>query len=190
MSKFVAKPAELAASMESEESLLTGKMPPADWMETPAEFRPGNFCYSAKEEALEGLGFPNPREWAPEDEDWQLPDNWMQIMHDGMKERLEKNRAFKLFMDVCVRCGACADKCHFFLGTGDAKNMPVMRAELMRSIYRGEFTLAGKILGKIGGARKFTWMPSKNGTCIIISAPNAAAARFSVPTGSIPPRSP
>ena len=156
MSKFVAKPAELAASMESEESLLTGKMPPADWMETPAEFRPGNFCYSAKEEALEGLGFPNPREWAPEDEDWQLPDNWMQIMHDGMKERLEKNRAFKLFMDVCVRCGACADKCHFFLGTGDAKNMPVMRAELMRSIYRGEFTLAGKILGKIGGARKFT----------------------------------
>ena len=22
-------------------------------------------------------------------------------------------------MDVCVRCGACADKCHFFIGGGD-----------------------------------------------------------------------
>ena len=36
----------------------------------------------------------------------------------------------------CVRCGACADKCHFFLGSGDPKNMPVLRAELLRSVYR------------------------------------------------------
>ena len=33
-------------------------------------------------------------------------------------------------MDICVRCGACADKCHFYLGSGDPKNMPVLRAEL------------------------------------------------------------
>ena len=31
-----------------------------------------------------------------------------------MKERLEKYRSFRLFMDICVRCGACADKCHFY----------------------------------------------------------------------------
>ena len=39
-------------------------------------------------------------------------------------------------MDICVRCGACADKCHFYLGSGDPKNMPVLRAELLRSVYR------------------------------------------------------
>jgi Fe-S oxidoreductase len=57
-----------------------------------------------------------------------------------MKERLEKYRSFKLFMDICVRCGACADKCHFFIGSGDPKNMPVLRAELLRSVYRKDFT--------------------------------------------------
>ena len=56
-------------------------------------------------------------------------------------------------MDVCVRCGACADKCHFYIGGGDPKNMPVLRAELMRSVYRADFTTAGKILGKLNGAR-------------------------------------
>jgi Fe-S oxidoreductase len=59
-------------------------------------------------------------------------------------------------MDICVRCGACADKCHFFIGTGDPKNMPVLRAELIRSVYRKEFTAAGKILGKMAGARELT----------------------------------
>jgi Fe-S oxidoreductase len=59
-------------------------------------------------------------------------------------------------MDICVRCGACADKCHFFIGTGDPKNMPVLRAELLRSVYRNDFTKGkmGKILGQLAGARK------------------------------------
>jgi len=55
--------------------------------------------------------------------------------------------------DICVRCGACADKCHYFIGTGDPKNMPVLRAELLRSVYRKYFTTGGKIFGKYGGAR-------------------------------------
>jgi Fe-S oxidoreductase len=59
-------------------------------------------------------------------------------------------------MDICVRCGACADKCHFFIGSGDPKNMPVLRAELLRSVYRGEFKTFGKILGRFAGGRKLT----------------------------------
>ena len=59
-------------------------------------------------------------------------------------------------MDICVRCGACADKCHFFIGSGDPKNMPVLRAELLRSVYRKYFTASGKMLGKIAGARELT----------------------------------
>lgn len=74
----------------------------------------------------------------------------------GMKERLEKYRSFRLFMDICVRCGACADKCHFFIGSGDPKNMPVLRAELIRSVYRRDFTLLGKMLGRLGGGRELT----------------------------------
>ena len=107
-----------------------------------------------------------------------------------MKERLERFRSFKIFMDICVRCGACADKCHFFIGTGDPKNMPVLRAELVRSIYRGEFKTAGKVLGKLAGGRKLTEEVIKEWFYYFFSAPSAAAVRFSVPTVLTPPRSP
>jgi Fe-S oxidoreductase len=90
------------------------------------------------------------------DADWKLPADWKEILLKGIAERLEKYRSFRLFMDICVRCGACADKCHFFIGTGDPKNMPVLRAELIRSVYRKEFTLAGKLFGKMAGARELT----------------------------------
>jgi Fe-S oxidoreductase len=101
-------------------------------------------------------GHAFPKEWNPTDEDWQLPENWKEIFLQGFRERIDKYRTLKVFMDICVRCGACSDKCHFFIGSGDPKNMPVMRAELLRSIYRGEFTAAGKILGKFAGGRELT----------------------------------
>ncbi|MBW1708527.1 MAG: (Fe-S)-binding protein [Deltaproteobacteria bacterium] len=132
------------------------KPPRKGWMDTPTEFRPGTWSYPGKASALKVLDLPNPREWQPTDEDWKLPENWKEIIIDGLKERLDKFRSLKIFMDICVRCGACADKCHFFLGSGDPKNMPVLRAELLRSIYKNEFTKAGKLLGKMAGARELT----------------------------------
>ncbi len=126
------------------------------WMETPVNIRPGMYCYAANPKSLDYMGFPNVREWNPLDQDWKLPNNWKEILFEGIRERLGRFRSFKIFMDICVRCGACADKCHFFIGTGDPKNMPVLRAELLRSVYRNDFTMAGKILGKIAGARPMT----------------------------------
>ena len=131
--------------------------PPArGWMDTPVDFRPGSWIYPGKAKHLVYLDLPNPRDWVVTEKDWKLQDNWKEIVLRGMAERLAKYRTFKLFMDICVRCGACADKCHFFIGGGDPKNMPVLRAELLRSIYRHDFTAMGKILGKIAGARPLT----------------------------------
>ena len=127
--------------------------PQAPWMDTKPSFAPGTWCYPAKEETMRNLGMPNPHTWSAGDEDWNLPENWEEIIYKALCDRLSKYRSLKVFMDVCVRCGACADKCHFFLGTGDPKNMPVLRAELLRSVYRKDFTLAGKLLGKVAGAR-------------------------------------
>lgn len=158
----LAKLEQLAKSVVQGPSMSTGAVPVNDWMDVPAIFKPGNYAYPAKVEKVEylnsqkGLSFPNAREWSPEDDDWKLPENWKEIILAGLKERLGKFRSLKIFMDCCVRCGACADKCHFFLGTGDPKNMPVLRAELLRSIYRNDFTLGGKLLGKMAGAREMT----------------------------------
>ncbi|MDH5297767.1 MAG: (Fe-S)-binding protein [Desulfobulbaceae bacterium] len=144
--------------------MMTGAVPSQDWMDTPAIFKPGNFCYPAKPSIHEyhQKGLPKviggtPREFSYESDDWKLPENWQEIILNGIRERLDKFRSLKIFMDCCVRCGACADKCHFFLGTGDPKNMPVLRAELLRSVYRNDFTTAGKLLGKLAGGRPMTF---------------------------------
>jgi Fe-S oxidoreductase len=130
--------------------------PAGDWTAVKPEFRKGTFCYSAAAKNLQYLGLPNPREWQPFDEDWKLPADWKEIILDGFKERLGRYRSLRLFMDICVRCGACADKCHFYIGSGDPKNMPVLRAELMRSIYRRYFTATGKLFGSLAGGRELT----------------------------------
>ncbi len=146
------------AKLPKPEELIAARpaFPAAGWMNTKPTFRPGNYCYPAKVDIMKGLHMPHPHEWTPEDEDWNLPANWESIIYNGLKERLAKHRSLKLFMDTCVRCGACADKCHFFLGTNDPKNMPVLRAELLRSVYRKDFTTVGRLLGKVAGARSLT----------------------------------
>ncbi|NTU59204.1 MAG: (Fe-S)-binding protein [Chlorobiaceae bacterium] len=136
--------------------MLKGEFAGKDWWDLPVEFRDGNWCFPAKPEVLEEIGFPNPRKWAATDADWQLPKDWEKTIREGMKSRLKRFRSFKLFMDTCVRCGACADKCHFFLGTGDPKNMPVLRAELVRSVYRNDFTALAKLLKSFSGSRTLT----------------------------------
>ncbi len=130
--------------------------PSTGWMDTPVDFRRGTFIYPGKAKNLDILDLPNSRDWAVTDEDWKLPEGWKKTVLEGMAERLQRFRSFKLFMDICVRCGACADKCHFFIGSGDPKNMPVLRAELLRSIYRKDFTALGKVFGKMAGGRELT----------------------------------
>jgi len=136
---------------------------PKGWMDTPVDIRKGVACYASNPKSVEYVGLPYPRQWSCFDEDWQLPENWKEIISKGFRERLDRFRSVKVFMDICVRCGACADKCHFFIGSGDPKNMPVLRAELLRSVYRNDFTTAGKIIGSMGktfkkviGAREMT----------------------------------
>jgi [DsrC]-trisulfide reductase subunit K len=148
MSDDIPKPEELAK--------VDFKPPERDWMDEPVNFKPGTYNYPATEKNVEYLGLPNPHKWAVDDKDWGLPKNWKDTIIGGMSDRLDKYRAFSVFMDICVRCGACADKCHFFIGSGDPKNMPVLRAELMRSIYRKNFTVAGKLLGSLAGGRELT----------------------------------
>ncbi|WP_283171159.1 sulfate reduction electron transfer complex DsrMKJOP subunit DsrK [Curtanaerobium respiraculi] len=131
-------------------------MPEKGWMHTPTEFKEGMYCYGTKPDKLETIGFPHPHKWSSSDEDWNLPENWKEIILNGMEDLMKKYRSFKLFMDVCVRCGACADKCHFYMSTGDPKNMPVIRAELLRSVYKRYFTTAGKLFGEAVGARDLT----------------------------------
>ena len=91
------------------------------------------------------LGFPG-----------QLVDDWHDVAIAKMGELVGKSRGLRVFLDSCVKCGACTDKCHYFLGTADPKNMPVARQDLLRKVYRRHFTLAGKLFPKLVGAADLT----------------------------------
>ena len=83
-------------------------------------------------------------------------DNWQEIAVEKLGELVESNRALRVFLDSCVKCGACTDKCHYFLGNGDPLNMPVARQDLIRGVYRRHFTLAGRLFPNFVGALDFT----------------------------------
>ncbi|KAF0099526.1 MAG: reductase iron-sulfur binding subunit [bacterium] len=101
--------------------------------------------FIAAEASQSYLGYPH-----------QLPADWKERVLDRMGQVLEKYRSVRVFMDACVHCGACTDKCHYFLGTADPNNMPVARQELMRKVYRRYFTLPGKIAPWLVGAEDLT----------------------------------
>ena len=101
--------------------------------------------FVAKPAIQEPLGFPG-----------ELVDNWQEKALEKMGELLGKYRSLQVFMDSCVKCGACTDKCHYYLGTADPKNMPVARQDLLRQVYRRYFTFAGKYFPKLVGAVDLT----------------------------------
>ncbi len=95
--------------------------------------------FIAKPEHQAPLGFP-----------CELVENWEQKAVEKLGELLEKYRSLRVYLDACVRCGACTDKCHYLLGSADPKNMPVARQDLLRQIYRRYYTVPGKIFGALG----------------------------------------
>lgn len=101
--------------------------------------------FVAKAEHQKQLGFPG-----------ELVDNWEQVAVDRLGTLVSKSRALQVFLDSCVKCGACTDKCHYYLGTSDPKNMPVARQDLLRQVYRRYYTFAGRYFPKLVGAKDMT----------------------------------
>jgi len=94
---------------------------------------------------MEPLGFPG-----------ELVEDWHDKAIARLGELVDNSRALRVYLDSCVKCGACTDKCHYFLGTGDPKNMPVARQDLLRKVYRRHFTIAGKYFPSLVGAEDLT----------------------------------
>ena len=96
----------------------------------------------ANPDVQESLGLPG-----------TLVDDWHDKAVARLGQLVKERRGLRVFLDTCTKCGACTDKCHYFLGTHDPKNMPVARQDLLRSVYRRYFTFAGKWFPWLVGAR-------------------------------------
>ena len=58
-----------------------------------------------------------------------------------------------LHLESCVRCGLCADACHFHLATGDPKYTPVRKLEPLRRAYLREASPFAPLVRALGLAR-------------------------------------
>lgn len=61
-----------------------------------------------------------------------------------------------LHMESCVRCGLCAEACHFHVATGDAKYTPIHKLEPLRRAYQREAGPFAALVRKLGLVKKLS----------------------------------
>lgn len=69
-------------------------------------------------------------------------------------ETLEKqlNQPLKTALEVCARCGICAESCHYYVSEPKIEHVPAYRAEQLRKIYRRKNNFLGKIFPRLVNA--------------------------------------
>jgi len=53
-----------------------------------------------------------------------------------MRQRV--SRPLQYFMDICIRCGLCADACHFYAYSRDVAHIPAYRALLVKKLLQSK----------------------------------------------------
>jgi Fe-S oxidoreductase len=69
-------------------------------------------------------------------------------------EVLEKqlNQPLKTALEVCARCGICAESCHYYVSEPKIEHVPAYRAEQLRKIYRKKNNFLGKLFPRLVNA--------------------------------------
>ncbi len=64
--------------------------------------------------------------------------------------------ALEHFVRVSAKCARCAVQCPVYQATGDVKDIPCYRSELLLSVYRRHFTMSGSLIGRLTGSGHLT----------------------------------
>lgn len=64
-------------------------------------------------------------------------------------------RVLRLYMEMCARCGTCADQCPVYQGEPTRLRNPAVRSDLIRAVFKKHKTRSGKLFGTLVGARDF-----------------------------------
>ena len=71
-----------------------------------------------------------------------------------------KHSNYKMALDHFIRmsakCSRCATNCQVYQATGDLKDIPCYRSELLLSVYRRHFTVGGLLKGRLLGSGYLT----------------------------------
>ncbi len=62
----------------------------------------------------------------------------------------------ELYLGTCAKCNNCAEQCQVYQSSGDQRDLPAWRSDLLRKVYKKYFTRSGKIFGSLVGAKALT----------------------------------
>ena len=85
--------------------------------------------------------------------------------------RAKLGAADAAWLQTCVHCGLCAESCHYFLADHEPQSIPAHKLEQVASVFRGRYTLAGRLAPALAGARPFdrrmvrAWVEAAFGRC-------------------------
>lgn len=60
-------------------------------------------------------------------------------------------RALQLYMDICAKCGTCAEQCHVSRANPQRRTNPAARSDLIRKLYKQNGSILTKIRGLFNG---------------------------------------
>lgn len=70
--------------------------------------------------------------------------------------RKQLNQPLLAALEVCARCGICAEACHYYLAEPKPEYIPAARAEELRRVYRSEHDFLGRLFPAWIGAQPLT----------------------------------
>ena len=93
----------------------------------------------------------------------------IQTILDELRRRFGATE--EAFVHTCVRCGLCADSCHYYLTSQDPKDLPAHKLNLVLSVFKHHFTFGGRAFPGWMGAKALDsagvaeWVDSLFGRC-------------------------
>jgi len=64
-------------------------------------------------------------------------------------------RVLRTYMEICAKCGTCAEQCPVYYGAPEKAHNPAQRSDLIRAIYKRQKTLGGRVFGSLAGASDY-----------------------------------
>jgi len=91
-------------------------------------------------------------------EDYEVEDRPRRFLEAFAAILKHTNYRFALehFIRISTKCSRCAVQCPVYQATGDAHDIPCYRSELLLSVYRRHFTIAGSLRGRLLGTGHLT----------------------------------
>jgi Fe-S oxidoreductase len=82
-----------------------------------------------------------------------VPEAELQKIIDQVKAIKNGPQVLQVYMDICAKCGICAEQCHVAQAMPEKRTNPAARSDLIRKIYKRYGSSWGAVLKALGTAR-------------------------------------